>query len=198
MRRFQEIPRASEDEEHDPDESLGDAEIRDLEAMGHHVVRIGRGFAIVEQCESKDDFPQGWSHDPLRVSVGGDLEPRMSEVFIHAGRYGLMEVKRRTMGRTWEAHWVEGKAAAGPLSLNAAIQFLQDAIGMTFAHGRYTAADAHIETRDGTRLPTGRLAVDPVLKECADNIERELLRARQRIAQLDEFAPEPFDWTKKR
>lgn len=96
MKRFDEISTYTlQDDAFYEEESAKDKLIVKLEQIGHKVIPIGRAFVVVEQCEGGDDFPQGWSHNPLKISIYPDTDlagEEPSELYIHAGRYGLHEV----------------------------------------------------------------------------------------------------------
>ena len=75
-----------------------------LKEEGQTAIAVDRAVLVIEQCDREDDFPKGWSHDPLKISiysdpdVTGDTSP--SELYIHAGRMGPMQLLLNTKG-TW-------------------------------------------------------------------------------------------------
>lgn len=95
MKKMREIQTASErwHEPLEPENFQKDRLIADLEAQGHIAITVDRGVVVVEQCELDDEFPKGWSSDPLKVSVYSDPDlsgtDEATQLFIHVGRYGL-------------------------------------------------------------------------------------------------------------
>lgn len=96
MKKLNEIPQAWRNA------NLGDLDwekdklIERLENEGHKTISVDRAVIVVEQCEDGDDFPKGWSADPLRVTVYPDPDAGFGSepyyVFLHAGRAGLMDI----------------------------------------------------------------------------------------------------------
>jgi hypothetical protein len=191
MKKFQDIPTASQkelDDPLDPEFEPGHQMILDLEGQGHKVIKIDRGFAIVEQCEPNDDYPGDGPVEPLRVSVGGDVLNHFSHIYIHASENGFGAVYFRYGDIVKKAHWVLADRPNPNMSLQAAIDFLEHE-GFQFARGWYTAEADNITTLGGIEIPTGKRQVDPILKETAENIRKEFIRARERLEQLNEWNP---------
>ena len=97
MKRFDEIEEFEPEEE---SQSQGEVWKKDLLAQrliedGHKPIGVGRAIMVVTQCEQTDDFPKGWSDEPLRIMIYGDPDVTgdelPAELFLHGGRYVLME-----------------------------------------------------------------------------------------------------------
>lgn len=95
---MREIQTASErwNEPLEPENFQKDRLIADLEAQGHIAITVDRGVVVVEQCELEDQFPKGWSSDPIKVSIYSDPDisgtDEATPLFIHVGRYGFMGI----------------------------------------------------------------------------------------------------------
>ena len=67
-----------------------------LRAEGHAPISVSRAVLVIEQCETGDAFPEGWSENPIRVTVYPDPDAGFGDepthLVIHAGRSGLMQV----------------------------------------------------------------------------------------------------------
>jgi hypothetical protein len=98
--KYSEIEEAAEHEYIPSDEKA--ILIKSLREQGHKPICIGRALATVEQCQPNDDFPDGYGDDPLKVTIYPDptLDKSPVEVFLHAGRHGLMDILTRREGRT--------------------------------------------------------------------------------------------------
>lgn len=80
-----------------PDLWKKDYLVQKLEEAGHQVLWVDRSVLIIEKCEENDDFPKGWSNSPLKITIFGDpdIGGYKTEIFLHCGRYGLMETVYR-------------------------------------------------------------------------------------------------------
>jgi hypothetical protein len=98
--KYSEIEEATEHEYVPSDEKA--ILIKSLREQGHKPIGIGRAIAVVEQCRPGDDFPEGFCDEPLKVTIYPDptLDKSPVEVFMHAGRHGLMDILTRREGRT--------------------------------------------------------------------------------------------------
>lgn len=99
VRKLKDLPRAWKNgDESDPNWEK-DRLIDRLESDGHRTISVERAVVIIEQCEEGDRFPTGWSQDPLKLTVHPDPDAgfgrQPDELYIHAGRSGLMDVHLR-------------------------------------------------------------------------------------------------------
>ncbi len=108
MKRFDEIePVKPEDSNPQGEPWESDILVATLIQQGHKPIAVGRAIMVVTQCEAGDDFPKGWSEEPLRIAIYGDTDVTGDEVpmelFLHGGRFGLMETFFR-INRTDGSH----------------------------------------------------------------------------------------------
>ena len=96
MKKLNDIPRAWGNAEPSDPEWEKDPLIERLEAEGHKTLSVDRAVIVIEQCEQGDDFPKGWSSDPLRITIYPDPDAGFGTepdyLYVHAGRSGLMDI----------------------------------------------------------------------------------------------------------
>jgi hypothetical protein len=97
MKKLHEIPDAwgNADPGEPPDDWGKDALIERLKRESHKAVSVGRAVLTIEQCGAGDEFPSGWSEDPLKISVFADPDAGFGgcdSLYLHADRAGLMDL----------------------------------------------------------------------------------------------------------
>lgn len=96
MKKLRDIPDARGNaDQSDISDWEKDRLIQHLAHEGHKTISVDRAVLTIEQCEQGDDFPQGWSSEPLKVTFYADPDAGFSghdSLFLHAGRAGMMDV----------------------------------------------------------------------------------------------------------
>ncbi len=179
MRKLDDIETITErfpDEPLVPGDPMDDS-IRALEADGHRVIAIDCASAVIEQCESDDDKPEGCSLEPLRITVRGRDAVQPQELYIHAGRYGLGKVFLRSDGEERAAFWLPHVPDTS-VSVRAVIELFRRT--MILREGWYLRKVSEPDD-DSSR---GQYEQDPVLAECAETMRQALDRAEARLGEL--------------
>lgn len=194
MKKFHEIVTYSETDfgpynQFDPKHDRADDNAQQLEREGHVVIRVGRAQMVIEQCESADEFPEGWGQNPLKITIYPDmnLSGTVTELYLHGGRYGLMDVMLRVSDKTLKALFFDAaRVKRAGLSTKAQIQLLLDHIADQYglADGGYWAT---------TDEPHGakRRKQDAQLRQSMTVIHEELARMMERLDALPDCADAP-------
>lgn len=178
MLKYTEIPTYSEiiDEPLEPEEYEFDKIILELEAQGHKVIMLGRAAAIVEQCQDDDDFPKGWSNRPLKITIYAGIDGHKSSLYIHGGRYGLMEIIEQFDERVKKYVPIDYEQARAVTSLQTAES----------AQAVYQLMNVYLQTVF-RREANGIFQQEPdaLLEEYAENAKDNMRKYLERVSELE-------------
>lgn len=175
MKKYSEIPTASEKYALEPDDERDQITLK-LEAQGHKVISIGRAIAIVEQCEPGDSFPKGTCSEPLKLTFHGHFEGSESVLFIHGGRYGLMEIFGQFGNNVKKFVPIDSETAKSVSSIDQAEE----------AQAILDLMDFHLLPGFRRRIPMGfsPLERDTLLEQYATEAKANLDNYLKRLAEL--------------
>lgn len=186
MKKISDISTASEkyDAPLEP-EKVRDRMTLELEAQGHKVIAIGRAIAIVEQCEPNDDFPKGACSDPLKITFHGDFEGTESALFIHAGRYGLMEVFEQIGSNFKKLVPIDSETAKRVSSIDQgeAAQAIRDLLDFHLQPGFRRRISFDLPAFENA-MGFSPLEKDDLLEKFADEAKTSLDNYLKRLAEL--------------
>lgn len=194
MKKFHEIVTYSKADfgpydQFEPDDNRADSNAQQLEEEGHSVIPVGRAQMVVEQCEATDEFPAGWCRNPLKITIYPDLNLRntVTELYLHGGRYGLMEVMLKIGKDTRRAIFFDAaRVKNATLSSKAQIQLIVEHI----AHHHGLAEGGYWATTDD-RIGSKRWKQDEQLRHSVSIIQQELARMMERLEALPDCADAP-------